>query len=179
MSKRKEIKASDLRGINVYQDSKKGTVIYDWLTGNGYQITTSETNTYIISQSYLPIALLLGYGFYYFLNNNLILSVIIGVIAYIGMQLIYRFTFLYKLPVIKKYQRPGGKNLIKNLSIQYSSSQLKVLSVLCICIVITGIISIFTQDLQSSGIILMIIMCLVATIMTIVFLTCIFIKNKQ
>ena len=42
MPKNNITKASDLSGLFIYQDPKKGTVYYDILTKKGYVLTSSD-----------------------------------------------------------------------------------------------------------------------------------------
>ena len=101
MANRNQRKASELRGLSIYQDPKKGTIYYDWLTRKGYQLTSSDVGTYSLSQSFLPVAIVLAYGLYRFFSMDIKNAIIGGIIGYLVMKLIYRFAFLNKLPFIR------------------------------------------------------------------------------
>ncbi|MBQ1287199.1 MAG: hypothetical protein IIY22_01440, partial [Erysipelotrichaceae bacterium] len=60
MPKRRIIKASDLSGIFIYQDPKKGTIYYDILSRKGYILTSSDVSTYTIYTAMLPLCLVLA-----------------------------------------------------------------------------------------------------------------------
>ena len=110
-------KASDLGGFNIYQDPKKGTVLYDWLTKKGYQLTSSDVGKYSLSQAFLPVAVVLIYILVVFVKMKWTPAIIIAVIAYIAMRIIYRIRFLNKLPFIENYKRPDDGNIFLNASV--------------------------------------------------------------
>ena len=70
---RNTMKASDLRGVSIYQE-KKRTVYYDVLNKNGYIINNAEVKNYMLfSNRHTAIAL--GAVVIYYLTNNVVLSV--------------------------------------------------------------------------------------------------------
>jgi len=141
-------KASDLKGLNIYQDPKKGTVLYDFITKKGYQLTTSDVGKYSLSQAFLPVAVVLTYGLYSFGNLNMRASIIISIIAYILMRLIYRFKFLNNLPYIENYQLPDNGNIFINASKKYSKLRLIALMVLALALTVLTIIYLLTSNLS-------------------------------
>ena len=96
MANKKRI--ADIGGINIYHDPKKGTVMYDWLTKRGYQLTNQDMSKYSLSVSFFPMAIIIGYVSYAMIGVELIPSLVIALISYIAMKLIFRFTTLNKLP---------------------------------------------------------------------------------
>ena len=160
----KQIKASELKGLNIYQDPKKGTLIYDIFTGNAYHLTTQDIKGFTLSKAILPIAVLV----FYLLDSLKIktsISIIVAVVAYIAGQLVYRFNFLYKLPCEEKYQRPDNGNIIERFSGQYSKGILLALLVLCALLVITIIFYIISEHLSGAYMIVFILMAIVAALM--------------
>ena len=83
MANRNQRKASELRGLSIYQDPKKGTIYYDWLTKKGYQLTSSDVGTYSLSQAFLPVAIVLAYGLYRFFSMDIKNAIIGGIIGLI------------------------------------------------------------------------------------------------
>lgn len=132
MANKKQRKASDLRGLNIYQDPKRGTIWYDYLTRKGYQLTSAEVGKYSLSQGFLPVAIVITYFVYRYTNFDIVRSIIIGVIAYVFMRMLYRVLFLNKLPAIDNYERPDKGNLIVNAAKNYSSIRLKILIVMAL-----------------------------------------------
>lgn len=126
---KRQLKASELKGLFIYQDKNHGTVYYDILTGNGYIFTTSDSRYYTLSVAFLPVAVVI----FYFLTQfglSIAASLAIAIGAYALMQIIYRVKFLYKLPCIKNYKVSKKNNVITNLSENYSIQRLAVLTIL-------------------------------------------------
>ena len=147
MANKKQKKASELKGFNIYQDPKKGTVLYDWLTRKGYQLTTSDVGTYSLSQAFLPVSVVLVYGLYRFFKMDMYKAIIISIIAYIVMRLIYRIKFLNKLPAIENYKRPDDGNIFQNAAKKYSKARLILLIILAVALVGVSIAYLLTSEL--------------------------------
>lgn len=140
-------KASDLGGLNIYQDPKKGTVLYDWLTKKGYQLTTSDVGKYSLSQAFLPVAIVLIYVLVTMFKLEWIPSIIIAVIAYIVMKIVYRITFLNKLPFVENYSRPDDGNIFINASKKYTKIRLILLIILALALIGVTIAYLLTSKL--------------------------------
>ena len=140
-------KASDLGGFNIYQDPKKGTVLYDWLTKKGYQLTSSDVGKYSLSQAFLPVAVVLIYILVVFVKMKWTPAIIIAVIAYIAMRIIYRIRFLNKLPFIENYKRPDDGNIFLNASKKYSKVRLILLIILALALIGVTVAYLLTSQL--------------------------------
>lgn len=127
--RRKQLKASDLKGLFIYQDKKHGTIYYDIFTHNGYILTASDTSTYTMSAIFIPAAIVIFYVLITF-NVPTVIGIIISVVAFIIMQVIYRFKFLYKLPCISNYQRTKRNGLSETLANNCTKVRLVVLTIL-------------------------------------------------
>ena len=153
-------KVSELKGLNIYQDPKKGTVLYDFITKKGFQLTTSDIGGYSLSQAFFPVAIVLVYILYQFVKLDMVKSVIISVIAYIAMRLIYRFKFLNKLPYVENYQLPDNGNIFINAANKYPRIRLILLAILAVALVGVTIAYLLTVELgniERIGIIVLII----------------------
>lgn len=135
MAKKKQIKASELKGMNIYQDSKHGTVYYDWLSKKGFQLTTSDVRWYNLSQAFLPITVVIMYACNVLFKLTISASIIIGLIAYVVMRMVYRFKFLNSLPCIENYKTPGEGNVFTNTAKNYSKARLILLTILSIALI--------------------------------------------
>lgn len=127
-------KAKDLKGLFIHQDSKHGTVFFDIFTGNGYVLSSSEVKKYTLSISFLPIAVII----YFFLsqfNVSSTTAILIAVIFYAAAQIIYRITFVYKLPCIGKYDLKKRGTLTDNLAKSYSKQRLLALAIMLALII--------------------------------------------
>ena len=83
---RNTMKASDLRGVSIYQE-KKRTVYYDVLTKSGYVINNAEVRNYMLFSN-RHTAIILGAVVIYYLSNNVVLSVGLGIAALIAVEFI-------------------------------------------------------------------------------------------
>lgn len=145
MGNKKQRKASELKGFNIYQDPKKGTILYDWLTRKGYQLTSSDVGKYMLSQAFLPVSVVLVYGFYSLFHMIMFKAVIAGCISYVVMRMLYRILFLNKLPVIENYERPDNGNIFQNAAKKYSKQRLIILIILALALIVITCIYLFTN----------------------------------
>lgn len=172
-------KASDLGGFNIYQDPKKGTVLYDWLTKKGYQLTSSDVGKYSLSQAFLPVAVVLIYVLVVLVKLDWIPSILIAIVAYIVMKIVYRIKFLNKLPFIENYKRPDDGNIFINASKKYSKARLILLIILALALIGVTVAYLLTSSLgqiEKIGVVVLI----VAAIAMLGFATiALIIKNKD
>lgn len=134
MPKRQQTKASELKGMNIYQDPKHGTVLYDRFTKKGYQLTTSDVKWYGLSQAFLPVAIVLGYVLFAMVKLDIVPSIVISLIAYIVMRFIYRVKFLNTLPFVENY-KPNDTNIFANAAKNYSKPRLLLLTILAVALI--------------------------------------------
>lgn len=145
MANKRQIKANELKGINIYQDPKYGTVYYDWLTRKGYRINNIDTKWYNFSSFFLPVAIVTAYGCYAILKFYLLPSIIIAALAYVIMKMIYRFKFINTLPVIENYKRPDNGNIFKNAASTYNKTRLVILLILAVALVAVTLVYLFVE----------------------------------
>ena len=138
-------KASELKGLFIYHDKHHGTVFYDILTRNGYILTSKDIKTYNLSIAFLPIAVIIFY-FALQLKLNTTISLLIALGIYVVAELIYRFTFLYKLPCVEHYKITKENSIINNLTKTYSKQRLIVLAIFLLALVILMALYILTSD---------------------------------
>lgn len=122
------IRSADLNGINLYQE-KKRTVYYDIFTKNGYIINNAEARTYLLFSARYALAALVGCLVYY-INNNLVVCLAVGLAVLVVLEVLFRKTYLYKLPEIKNYQRPKKAGYIAETAEKESYLRI-VLLIIC------------------------------------------------
>lgn len=152
---KKQRKATELKGINIYQDPKHGTILYDWLTKRGYQLTSSDVKWYSISQSFVLLGIITAYICYVMFSFNLVPSIIAGAIVYVVVRMVYQIKFLNKLPYIENYSRPDKGNIFTNAAKTYSRQRLMVLialSVALIAVTIAYLVGVNPQGTERIGI---------------------------
>ena len=106
-----DIKIANLNGLMLYHD-KKNSVYYDIFTRNGYILTNAEARKYLLYSARYTFAIMAGCIIFY-ITNDLKLSALLTLIATVIMELLFRFTFIYKLPVIENYKRPRKPGYIQ------------------------------------------------------------------
>ena len=181
MANRKQIKASDLTGFNIYQDPKHGTILYDWLTKKGYQLTTSDVRWYNLSTAFLPVAVVVVYACMSLFKIDTFPSAIIGIIAYLVMKLLYRMQFLNKLPFVENYKRPNYSGIVKNAADKYSKLRLKILLFLAVALAGVSIayLLISYKQLDNAMKFGMIVLALAAFVLLIFAIAALITKNKE
>ena len=179
MPRKKQIKANELKGINIYQDPKHGTILYDWITKKGYQLTSSDTKWYIFSEAFLPISIVIVYVSYSLFNVLFINSIIFGLIAYLVMRLIYRVKFLNTLPAIDNYKIPNNGNIFTNAASNYSKTRLLILLILSVALLGVTIAYLVTNKAQSNDVVGIVLLLIAASVLFIFSLVTYIIKNKQ
>lgn len=146
-------KVTDLKGLNIYHDPKKGTILYDFITKKGFQLTTSDIGKYSLSQAFLPVAVVLVYFLYNFIKLDIVRSIILSLIAYVIMRAAYRVFFLNKLPFIPNYKRPDDGKFFTNVAKNYSKIRLIIIGVLALILVaVTASYIIFEKPMGSERI---------------------------
>lgn len=171
-------KASDLKGRNIFQDPKRGTILYDPISKRGYQLTSKEVSAYTLSKAFLSLAIIIVYACYAILDLSLILSLVIGVVGYVFMKVIFKIRVLNTLPVIENYQRPNNGNFFKNSAERYTYKNLILMIALSAAFIGVTIYYINTTTLGKPEIIGFIIL-LGATGITLLFSIIVLIVKKS
>lgn len=121
MAKNK-IRARDLQGISIQQDEKQ-TVLYDFIDRKPRRLDDEDARQYTIWQMRAPIAILIGV-LLFSKNDNIPISVFVGIGVYIVAYLIYLYTFVKKLPIAKKFEKKVQEPLPVRFSKRLSSIRL-------------------------------------------------------
>ncbi len=107
---------SVINGLFIYHDPKKGCVYYDFISKNGYILTKSDYSTYSKFSMLKLLSLTSIYLLIELLNFKLWQALITGISLFIIIEIIFRKTFIYKLPIIHNYQRCKKENIYVGLS---------------------------------------------------------------
>ena len=137
MPKRRIIKASDLSGLWIYQDPKRGTIYYDILSRKGYILTTSDVQKYTLYTALLPLSVIVAVMFMSLFNLNYITTALIFAAVYIVGAIFFRFWFFYKLPVAEKWNRAKRESVFVYMARAYTKTRLIILIVLSLLLTIT------------------------------------------
>lgn len=150
MPQRKIIKASDLSGMYIYQDPKRGTIFYDIITRKGYILTSSDVKTYTIFTAMLPLCLVLALGMLSLFPNNYVIPVICFLVMFITYQVLFRVLFFYKLPVAENWHPLKRENIFISMARNFSKPRLLLL--IGMLTVLSILMPIYTKMQNLSGI---------------------------
>ena len=144
------MKASELNGLFIYHDQKKGTIFYDIFTKRAFIITSSDVQKYLVYSSMLPVCILVSFGLMSILSLGLADMVILFIALMILSETIFRFFFFYKLPEVKNWKPDEKGNIISFLENNYSSARLTLLIVLLLAL--AAVIPLYTYVEGMKGI---------------------------
>ncbi len=136
------IRSADLNGMMLYQE-KKRTVYYDIFTKNGYIINNAEARTYLLYSARYAMAALIACAVYY-ATNNLVAMLLSGIAAVAVSEVLFRKAFLYKLPLIKNYDRPKKPGYIQEMS--DNESYFKIILLIIVGILLAVMISLNNRN---------------------------------
>ena len=147
--KRNIMKASELNGLFIYHDQKKGTIFYDIFTKRAFIITSSDVQKYLVYTSMLPISILLSFSLLSIFKTGFLFAILLFLVLFITSEVYFRKTYFYRLPELENW-KPQKKSLIAYLQENYSVRRLLllVLMLLLLC----GLIVLYAQNRQMTGI---------------------------
>ena len=130
------MKASELNGLFIYHDQKKGTIFYDIFTKRAFIITSSDVQKYLLYASMFPVCILVSFGLMSILSLSLADMVILFIALMILTETLFRFFFFYELPEVKNWKPDKNGSIISYLAGNYSFARLLILMILLILLVI-------------------------------------------
>ena len=130
MPQRKIIKASDLSGLFIYQDPKRGTIFYDVVTKKGYILTSSDVKIYTIYSAMLPMCIIVSAGILSMFSMNYASALIVFIAMFILYESLFRAFFFYKLPVAENWHPIKKESLHVTMARGFSKQRLIILIVL-------------------------------------------------
>ena len=127
MPNRRILKASDLSGIFIFQDAKRGTIFYDIFTRKGYILTSSDVRTYTIYTAMFPLCIVIALFSVSLFKINYFSAFLIFVALYLLASAYFRFTFFYKLPVAERWKPAKRESIFMYFARGFSKQRLLVL----------------------------------------------------
>ena len=179
MSNNTVTKASELSGLFIYQDPKRGTVFYDILTRKGYVLTSSDVKKYVLYSSTFSIAIAIAVLAHTLFHLPISYAVILFAFIYILSELIFRFTFFYKLPVAENWTPNKKDNLVTSFAKNYSKARLIILIVLLLILTILMPIYAKVSNLDQLSTIGAYIVSAITAIFAIINIIALITKNKN
>ena len=136
MANRKILKASDLSGLSIYQDPKRGTIFYDIFTKKGYILTSSDVRTYMIYTSMLPLCAIVAFAAGSFFSLNYAAAFIIFVVLYAAVMILFRVKFFYTLPEATNWKPVKRENLFIWVARNFTRNRLILLILMLVALTI-------------------------------------------
>ena len=146
--KRNTMKASELNGLFIYHDQKKGTIFYDIFTGRAFIITSSDVQKYLVYTSMLPISILLSFSVLSIFKTGFLFAILLFLVLFITTEIYFRITYFYRLPELENW-KPQKKNLFAYLQENYSIRRLLLLVLMLL--LLSGLIFLYANHMQMTG----------------------------
>lgn len=148
MNKQVNNNNQELNGLFIYHDPSKGCVFYDIFKKNGYVISRSEYQSYSKFSLLKLLSIFSIYLFVELLDIDLWLATLIGIGLFIAIEIIFRKTFIYTLPVIEKYKPIKKDRLYEAFAKNMSMIRLIIATVIAL---ITSILVIIYAKTENYG----------------------------
>ena len=139
----------EINGLFIYHDPKKGCVYYDIVTKNGYVLSRSDYPSFGKFTTLKILSLASIYLFVQLFSVELWLAAVIGVGLFIAIEVIFRKTFIYNMPVIENYKPIKKDRLYVSMAKNMGMIRLIITSV--IAIITATLIIIYAEIEQYEG----------------------------
>ena len=136
MPQRRIIKASDLSGIFIFQDPKRGTVFYDIFSRKGYILTSSDVRIYTVYSAMFPLCIVMAMLCVSMFRMSYLSAALIFLALYLVIAAGFRFGFFYKLPVAERWNPPKRESLFLYFARGDTMSRLLTLALLVFALTI-------------------------------------------
>ena len=173
------LKASELNGLFIYHDQKKGTIFYDIFTKKAFIITTSDVQKYLVYASMFPACILISFGLMSLFSLSLPDMVILFVALMILSETLFRFFFFYKLPEVKNWKPAERTNIVSYLENNYSSTRLTVLIILLLALAAVIPAYTYVEKLEGIGFYLNYLMAAAAIVFAVIVGIALFRKKRN
>ena len=130
MANKEPFTAKDLTGKNVYHlNNGNQTVYYDSRSKTAYIITNAKASSFSTWQLRGP-ACLIGAAILILLRLNFIVAVLIGILAYVILNIAFRKKFLEDQPINTNFVKPKSKGFIRDIASRYPKSSLVIVCIM-------------------------------------------------
>lgn len=136
MPQRRIVKASDLSGLFIYQDPKRGTVYYDILSRKGFILTSSDVKTYTLYTAMLPLCMIAALLCTSFFHITYVSALLIFIALYLLAAIAFRIFFFYKLPEAENWKPRKRDNIIVSMATNFSKARLIILIFLLLALTV-------------------------------------------
>ena len=131
----------DFQDSNVYYDEKNRLVYYDWLTKQAYYMGKKEVEKYFRFQIFTPLAVLTPLLMVYMFHFNWILSIVVGVLIFVGGKALFTVNVVYNLVPVKDFTKPKHSNFIHRLANEPTAAKSIAGGIICLVIAVIAYIN--------------------------------------
>ena len=130
MAKKTDMKPSELTGISIYQDPKRGTIFYDIFSRRAYILTHSDVRKYNIYTSLLIVCIVVAIAAANAFRLGYVNGIIIAAALLIACMAYFRFSFFYQLPMADNWKPFRRRNIFESIAEKYETARIVVLVVM-------------------------------------------------
>lgn len=127
---RRKLKASELRGRNIYQVKNQTFYSEFYMKDYGYYITNYDSKDYY-SYSLRGIESVIGFILLLLVSKNALFSLVAALLAYIVLTALFYFRFLRKLEKVK-FKKEKKDNFIIQTAKEMSKARILAIAIICL-----------------------------------------------
>ena len=171
----------EINGLFIYHDPKKGCVYYDIISKNGYVMSRSDYQSYSKFSFLKLLSIVSIYLFVQFFSIELWLAAVIGIGLFIAIEVIFRKTFIYNMPVVENYKPIKKDRLYVSMAKNMSMGRLIITTLVAITASTLIIIYARMENFEGLNLIVTYLMALVMFAMFVngIIAMSVQLKNKQ
>lgn len=167
-----------ISGLFIYKDPKKGTVYYDIFTKNGYNLTSSDFESYSKFTILKLMSLFSVFLFMELFKMDITSSILIAIVLFICIEIISRKTFLEKLPKIQNYQPIKKDKIHVSFAKSMGKSKLIITSILALVLSVLIAVYAYTEGYQGINLVISLILSLIMFALAVIGVLAIFHKES-
>lgn len=126
----KNFKASDLNGLFIYHDPKKGTVYRDPVTKRAYIITNSDVKGYVVYSTMLTLSVVAAFALMSLFSLGYVQTLLILLALLLIVMGVYRAVYLPKLLELDSWNPVKRDDIVTGMAKRYTQTALIALAVM-------------------------------------------------
>lgn len=139
-----------LTGLHIYRDKRNRAIYYDVFTKNGYVIPTQMYAKYRTFSMRFLIGFLVAASLAIYLLPP-VPSIILGLIAYLGMEIYFRKTFFPQLTILPNFV-PEAKESYSSVLVKEKTSILCIKILLLIAFAVLLVVQLYVKETEPSAV---------------------------
>lgn len=179
MNKQANNNKQEINGIFIYHDPKKGCVYYDIIKKNGYILSRSDYQTYSRFATLKLLSIFSIFLFIELLHVEIWEATLIGLALFVAIEVIFRTSFIYKLPKIEKYKPIKKDKLYEVFAEKLSLSRLIITTTMALTASILIVVYASLQEYEGLNKIITYVLAMIMFIMFVNGIIAIYNKMKN